>query len=126
MFNKAILIIGLVLIGTSLGVSSVEAERFENERQQWRYECKEAGSIRLIERTANQAGEMGWEMVNFTVRSESKAGGERYGVCFKQPIGDQKLAMISGVDLSERIYELEEEVDGLKSKLIAAETGSDS
>ena len=34
--------------------------------------------------------------------------------------------MISGVDLSERIYELEEEVDGLKSKLIAAETGSDS
>ena len=88
MFNKAILIIGLVLIGTSLSVSSVEVERFESERQQWRYECKEAGSIRLIERTANQAGEMGWEMVNFTVRSESKTGGERYGVCFKQPIGD--------------------------------------
>ena len=86
MFNKAILIIGLVLIGTSLGVSSVEAERFESERQQWRYECKEAGSIRLIERTANQAGEMGWEMVNFTaVMTTNRI--KYYDVCFKQPIG---------------------------------------
>ena len=87
MFYKAILIIGLVLTGTSLGVSSVEAERFESERQQWRYECKEAGSIRLIERTANQAGEMGWEMVNFTAVMHTNAT-KHYDVCFKKSIGD--------------------------------------
>ena len=78
MFNKAILIIGLVLIGTSLGVSS-------NERHQWKYKCIKPRYFDRIERTANQLGRQGWEMVNFSSHI-APTHVETWTVCFKQPM----------------------------------------
>ena len=81
MFNKAILIIGFVLIGASLGVSS--NERHKPIEEQWEHRCYGDRAFSEVQTQMVRRGLQGYELV--TLLHTDKIG---FFACFKRKMTD--------------------------------------